>query len=261
MVQVETDFCMCTLVILRRPHSEWPVLVAANRDEMAGRPWKSPARHWPDRADVVAGLDELAGGSWMGMNDAGVVAAILNRVGTLGPQQGKRSRGELVLEALDHADAVEAAGALAELDARAWRPFNMLLADNRDAFWIRADGAGIRVQPVPEGLHMLTAQELDDETSPRIRAYMPRFRAAATPEPERGDWRDWQALLADGGAGPDGEEAAAMCFTRASGFGTVSASLVALPAIGSEEAPHWLFAPARPDRATWEEVAAIHRPR
>lgn len=243
---------MCTLVILRRPSEPWPVLVAANRDEMAGRPWKRPGRHWPDRPEVVAGLDELAGGSWMGMNQTGVVAAILNRVGTLGPQAGKRSRGELVLEALDHADAVEAARALADLDGRAYRPFNMLVADNRDAFWLRADGqARITVHPIPEGLHMLTAQELDDETSPRIRAYLPRFRAARTPDPEHEDWTDWAALLADGGAGPDGEEAAAMCFLRDNGFGTVSASLIALPAIGAEAHPLWRFAAGRPDRAEW----------
>lgn len=246
---------MCTLVILRTPHAQWPVLIGANRDEMAGRPWKKPARHWPDRPEVVAGLDELAGGSWLGLNDVGVVAAILNRVGTLGPQAGKRSRGELVLEALDHADAVDAARALADLDGRAYRPFNMLVADNRDAFWVRADGAArIAIHPIPDGLHMLTAQELDDPASPRINAYLPRFRAAAVPDPDRDRWDGWTTLLANGGAGPDGEEAAAMCFTRDSGFGTVSSSLIALPAIGSEARPLWRFAAGRPDGTPWQPV-------
>lgn len=249
---------MCTLVILRRPLDPWPVLIAANRDEMAGRPWKAPGRHWPDRPEIVAGLDQLAGGSWMGMNESGVVAAILNRVGTLGPQPGKRSRGELVLEALDHADAVEAARALADLDGRAYRPFNMLLADNRDAFWVRADGgARPQVHPVAEGLHMLTAQELDDQTSPRIRTYLPRFRAALPPDPDREQWDAWAALLADGGGGPDGEETAAMCFLRDGGFGTVSSSLIALPAIGVEERPRWRFAAGRPDRTAFEPIPEI----
>jgi len=40
---------MCTLVILRRPGNEWPVIIASNRDEMIDRPWLSPARHWPER--------------------------------------------------------------------------------------------------------------------------------------------------------------------------------------------------------------------
>ncbi|MGH6991130.1 MAG: NRDE family protein, partial [Stellaceae bacterium] len=104
---------MCTLILLRRPGHDWPVILGANRDEMVARPWQPPARHWPDRPEVVAGLDELAGGSWLGVNDHGVIAGILNRHGSLGPAPGQRSRGELVLEALDHAAAAAAAAALA----------------------------------------------------------------------------------------------------------------------------------------------------
>src|SRR5258707_8561127 len=88
---------MCTLVILRRPEHDWPVIIGANRDEMIERPAKPPGRHWADRAEVVAGLDLLAGGSWLGINDWGVAAAILNRHGSLGPAARLRSRGGLVL--------------------------------------------------------------------------------------------------------------------------------------------------------------------
>src|ERR1700728_1058816 len=134
---------MCTFVILRRPGSDWPALIAANRDEMVGRPWLAPGRHRPDPPEVVAGKDSLAGGSWLGINNDGVVAGILNRFGTLGPAPGQRSRGELVLEALDHADAAEAAKALAAIDPKAYRTFNLMIADERDAFWLRhADETG-----------------------------------------------------------------------------------------------------------------------
>ena len=47
---------MCTLVILRRPEAKWPLILAANRDELRSRPWRPPARHWQDRPDVVAGM-------------------------------------------------------------------------------------------------------------------------------------------------------------------------------------------------------------
>lgn len=246
---------MCTLVLLRRPGHDWPILVAANRDEMARRPWKPPARHWPDRPEVTAGLDELAQGSWLGVNDHGVMAAILNRVGTLGPAAGKRSRGELVLDALDHADAEQAAQALADLDGRAWRPFNMVIADNRDAYWIKSDGAGpVLVQVIPPGLHMISAMDLDDTASPRLATYLPRFHAAETPDPESGNWQDWQSLMADGGAGLDGEESAAMCFLRPSGFGTVSSSLVALSSDHTHHPWHWLFAAKAPDQADYIQI-------
>src|SRR5262245_38219118 len=107
---------LCTVVILRRPDHDWPLILGANRDEMRDRAWLPPARHWPDRPEVRAGRDEEAGGTWLGINDHGVVAAILNRPGTLGRAPFTRSRGELALEALDHADAADAVGALEDLD-------------------------------------------------------------------------------------------------------------------------------------------------
>src|SRR5258708_32447499 len=91
---------MCTLVILRRPGHVWPVIIAANRDEMIDRPWRAPDRHWPDRPEAVGGLDELAGGSWLAVNQHGVAPGILNRIGTPGSLAGPRTRGQPLLEAV-----------------------------------------------------------------------------------------------------------------------------------------------------------------
>ena len=254
---------MCTVVILRRPDHRWPLLWAANRDEMLGRPWRPPGRHWPERPDVTAGLDLLAGGSWLGINDHGVVAAMLNRMGTLGPEAGKRSRGELVLDALDHADAVAAAQALSDLDPLAYRPFNMLIGDNRDAFWLRADGSGIRVAPLAEGLSMLTAFELNDRTDPRIRCFLPRFEQAPPPDADHQDWQDWQKLMATTAAtgSPAGATAgsmnreAALSFQLDNGFGTRSSALLALPSVDHPELdPVFLFSPGPPGQVPYRPV-------
>jgi hypothetical protein len=245
---------MCTFIILRRPEEPWPVVIAANRDEMTDRPSSPPGRHWPERSGTIAGRDDLAGGSWLGMNDDGLVAGIMNRMNTLGPQTGKRSRGELVLEALDHADAREAVTALAELDGRAYRPFNMVIADNRDAFWLRHSGRNsgiVEIRPLPVGLSMITAHDRNDtKGSARIRAYLPRFETAPAPQPEFGDWTAWAALVADRGAGTgvDG-----MTIDLDGGFGTRSSSLIALPAAGVG-APVWRFAEGPPDRHPYREV-------
>ncbi|MFD1379678.1 NRDE family protein [Fodinicurvata halophila] len=128
---------MCTLVIDRAPGHDWPILLAGNRDEMRDRSWKAPGRHWPDRPHVVAGQDLQSEGAWLGLNDDGLVAAVLNRYGSLGSTPERRSRGELVLEALDHAEATAAAEALADLEPQAYRSFNLVVADALDAFWIR----------------------------------------------------------------------------------------------------------------------------
>lgn len=247
---------MCSLVILRRPDHEWPLLLGGNRDEMRNRAWLPPARHWPERSDVVAGLDQVAGGSWFGVNDDGVVAVVMNRVGTLGPQPNKRSRGELVLEALDHAEAARAAEALVELDARAYREFNLFIGDPVSAFWLRHAGEGaIEVIEVSPGMHMLSASDLDDERSPRVRAYLPRFRVATVPDPENGEWGSWQSLLASREfVSADGPQAA-MNVEEAGGFGTVCSQLVAIPRYPRfDRRPIFKFAGGPPDRVVFEAI-------
>lgn len=253
---------MCTVVILYRPGDPWPVAIGANRDEMRDRPWRPPGRHWPDRPDVVAGIDELAGGTWLGLNDHGVVAGILNRRHSLGPLAGMRSRGELPLEALDHAEARAAAEALSRLEPRSYRTFNMIVADRREAFWLRSRGSesadgvlGVEVMAIPPGLSMLTAYDLNDPESNRIRRYKPLFEAAKAPDPENGDFAAWQTLLAsrerDSGAGPGG----AMAVETDTGFGTVSSSLIAVPSPAHWPAkPVWLFAAGPPGEVPWKPV-------
>ena len=246
---------MCTLIILRRPGHDWPLVLAANRDEMAGRPWKPPARHWPDREEVVGGIDLESGGSWLARNDHGVVAAILNRAGSLGPAPGKRSRGELVLDALDHADAGAAAVALADLDPGAYRPFNLVVADNTSAWWLaaREHARSIVVERVPEGLSILTAHDMNDMTSSRVARYLPLFRDAAAPDPETGDWTAWQALMAS--RETDDDYFGAMNIVTGGGFGTLSSSLIALPSPeATDPRGQWLFADGGPGEAAYEAV-------
>ncbi|MEE8350752.1 MAG: NRDE family protein [Rhodospirillales bacterium] len=239
---------MCTLVILRRPGHDWPLIIAANRDEMATRPWRRPGRHWEDRVEVVAGQDETAGGTWLGLNDWGVIAGVLNRPGSLGPDPALRSRGELPLEALDHAEAIEAAKALSALDATSYRTFNLVIADAIGAYWLSSDGESVRSAPIPEGISMITAHDLNDTRSPRIARFLPLFEAAATPDPENSDWAAWQTLMGSGGED-------AMSFKTDSGFATVSSSLLALAdPLKPGVKPVWLFAPGAPDQTAYDGV-------
>lgn len=259
---------MCTVTLLRRPDSPWPLLIAANRDEMRDRSWLPPARHWADRPDVIGGIDTLAGGSWLAMNDHGVVATILNRHGTLGPQPGKRTRGELVLDALDHADASEAASMLADLDGRAYRPFNMVIADNRDAYWLRHSGredGRLQVSPLAEGLFMLTAFDMNDRQSdPRIDRYLPAFTDLPAPDGPTISadlWTPWEQMLTGatpvrGSEGTDTTDRHRLCFMTTSGFGTTSSALLALPGIDTagSVAPIWRFSPDPQNGAPFTEI-------
>ena len=239
---------MCTVVILRRPSHPWPLLLCANRDEMIGRAWSAPDRHWPDRDHVIAGRDEEAGGSWLALNDDGVVAAILNRHGSLGAAPDKRSRGELPLEAVDHAEASIAAEALAGLEPSSYRTFNLVIADAREAFWLKSDGERIEKAPIPEGLSMITAHNLNDtDGSERTQFHLPRFRSAPSPDVDADDWLAWETLLASTEGESSAGHGGGMNIFTDHGFGTVSSSLIALPGLerfGTK--PVWKFCAGRP---------------
>ena len=208
----------------------------------------APGRLRRARPDLLAGGPPLgAGRLWRSPRSP-------IRRGTLGREEGKRSRGELVLEALDHAEAYHAAEALRALDPNAYRPFNLVVADAIDAFWVRHAGDGrIAVLPVPVGMHMIAHGELDDPSSARVRRYLPQFRFVPPPKPERGDWATWTDLLAD--RGPEGgDPREAMCILTDGPYGTVSSALVALPRHVTE--PHvYLHADGPPDEAPFMLVA------
>ena len=253
-----TQIGMCTVVTLVRPGHDWPLILAANRDEMVNRPSEPPARHWDDRSHVTAGLDVLAGGTWLGMNDDGLVACVLNRVDSLGPMDGKRSRGELPLEALDHAEARVATEALIDLDPTAYRSFNMVIADIHEAWWITSnDRTGeISATRMDPGVSMVTAHDMNDMSSGRIRHHLPRFRAAPAPDPDEADWFAWEALMADRGRASDADWSGSMC-VKEGNFGTVSSSLIALPGVpdeGRRPKPTWRFAPGSPGDTAYYDV-------
>lgn len=211
--------------------------IGANRDEMVSRPWEPPGPYWPG---VVAGRDILAGGTWLGMNHFGVVAAVLNRHGSLGPAVGKRSRGELPILALAEKTAAAAAAALRGLDTAAYRSFNLVVADAGAAFLLRGleDGAPV-VSALPQGVTMITAGEPNDVALPRIARHLPAFEEAA--------FADWGALLSDAG----GDWESSLNIPAKHGFGTVCSSLIRLPLRG---VPAWTFCGGPTDPAKFTPV-------
>src|SRR5262249_11775759 len=89
---------MCTAILGYAPGARVPVFLAGVRDELLDRAGLPPARHWPDRPDLMGGRDELAGGTWLAVDPvARRVACVLNGVGAVAPEERRRSRGDLPL--------------------------------------------------------------------------------------------------------------------------------------------------------------------
>ncbi len=222
------------------------MLIGANRDEMVARPWQPPGAWWPELPGIVAGRDAQAGGTWMGLNRHGVMAAVLNRTGTLGPQAGKRSRGTLPLLALRHATAAKAATAVAKLDAAAYRSFNLVIADATGGFLLSGLESGQpHRQALGSGVTMITSGAPNDLAMPRIARHLPKFTAAPADA--------WPALLAD--HAPPARSA--INIQPRHGFGTVCASLLRLPKRGK---PSWLFAAGPATQFAFAAVSALSEP-
>ena len=93
---------------------------------------------------------------------------------------------------------------------------------------------------------MVTAHDPNSPESPRTQRHLPRFGSAPQPDPGRGDWRGWEALLADDRGG-----AAALTVPPVDGFGTVCASLLAL---GLQGGRVWRFAPGAAGTRPFQDV-------
>ncbi|MBT0586387.1 NRDE family protein [Alteromonas oceanisediminis] len=87
---------MCILFIAINQHPEYPLIIAANRDEFYARP--ALASHfWASPEQLLAGQDVEAGGTWMGVTRNGLVGALTNIRDPERQRSHARSRGELIV--------------------------------------------------------------------------------------------------------------------------------------------------------------------
>lgn len=116
---------MCLIVVGWRSHPDYPLVVAANRDEFFARP-SSPIARWPDAPQVIGGLDLEAGGTWLGITESGRFAAVTN-VREPGMAKGDCSRGTLTRDFLTANTSAD--NFAAQIDCRRYSGFNLLLGD------------------------------------------------------------------------------------------------------------------------------------
>jgi len=89
---------MCILFLALQQHPKYPVIICANRDEFHQRPTQEMHR-WADQ-NILAGKDLQAGGTWLGLNSNGRFSALTNFRQPATFDINKKSRGDLVLQAL-----------------------------------------------------------------------------------------------------------------------------------------------------------------
>jgi uncharacterized protein with NRDE domain len=139
-----------------------PLIVAANRDELYERPSVAMTVLRENRPRILGGRDELAGGTWLAVNEHAVVAALVNQPSAEGRDLTKRSRGELPIAFAGYASAAEAVEKVAAtLDPAEYNPCWMLIGDRQTLFSVGvAGGRSPEVEELPPGLHILENEPL-----------------------------------------------------------------------------------------------------
>jgi hypothetical protein len=151
---------MCMLAILYRVARNTPILVAANREEFFVRPTQFP-KIQSGNPRVVCGTDRQAGGTWLGVNQFGLLVTVTNRAKANVPLD-TRSRGLLCRDLLDLRTAREAVEcAERELATGRYAGANYLCADAKYAAVVYG-GNRIGVVELTPGLHTLSNGNLDD---------------------------------------------------------------------------------------------------
>lgn len=140
---------MCLLLIAHGCRSDYPLIVAANRDEFHDRP--AEAIHWWSDPVVLGGRDARAGGSWFVVDKRGRFAAVTNFRDPESPE-GRRSRGELPLRALAGPTVTDLEALAAEGDD--YSPFNLLAGDASRVSYVSNRCAS--VSELPRGVHGLS---------------------------------------------------------------------------------------------------------
>jgi len=258
---------MCLLLALIDVVDGHPVVCVANRDEFFDRP-SDPVASRGGGPEVWCGLDRRAGGTWLGMNAAGVVVVLTNRRGE--EDRSRVSRGGAARGALDKRTAQDAASfAAAWSSMNVPNPFSLFVADASGAWFVAWDRRnrpqdgyvrprsfgpddGARLAPLGPGLHTLTnTHDLDELPASNV-------LAAADGGPvefPRGISLDEATSrlqrVARSHAPMDGGARNAAC-VHGEGRGTVSSALLAVDAAGRPA--RFLAADGAPCVTPWRDA-------
>src|SRR5262245_23713420 len=250
--RVESTRHMCLLGIAFRQFEEVPLLVLANREEYYARPTAGPRVFSQERETPAwfGGIDLVAGGTWLGVNEFGLLVAVTNRQ-KQSPPENPPSRGLLCRSLQRFRQTASAVGAAErELRDNRYAGCNLLIADRDSAVVIEA-GDELKTTRLEPGFHLLANAALNDNDDPRILRVRREF------EQVRGlGVAEWFA------------EARRVCPLRAEGTGpaiclagrdrgTVSSTIlgIARDPAGSR---YW-YAPGPPNVAPYEEYTSLLR--
>lgn len=225
---------MCLLLVANGYRSDYPLIVAANRDEFHARP--TQASHWWHDPVVLGGRDQCAGGSWFVVDQRGFFAAVTN-YREPAARSGERSRGELPLRAV----AGNTGGSLEALAASGedYSPFSLIAGEPGRVGYVSNRCPSL--SELPRGVHGLSNGCLNAAWPKVHRGRAMLGRLAQSPEPpaasdlldrldDRHQPRD--ALLPETGVGIERERLLSPMFIVSPDYGTRCSTVLMVSAAG-----------------------------
>jgi len=247
---------MCVFSVAYRVFPDCPIFVLTNRDESTERPTHSP-RIWesstPKGARWFGGTDARAGGTWLGVNEKGMLVAVTNRR-TESVPANPHSRGLLCRDLLECRSAKRALDRLgSELSSQVYAGFNLILLTARSSFILEVADES-RMHKLKPGIHTIANGHLDAVDDPRVQRTQ-----ALTEEMVRRGGREWTNWI---------ERAKSICAVHANGenpgiclhdegWGTVGSTIVGL-ALDSRESQYH-YAPGPPCRTPYVDYSHAFR--
>lgn len=221
---------MCIIALAYQQHPDYPLLLAANRDEFFARP--TAAAHWWQNHNMVAGQDLQAGGTWLGISRSGRVAALTNFRDPHAVRHNAPSRGKLVSDYLSSNESTDDFIARLMPDLAQYNGFNLLLFDGGKLFYVSSIEQ--RSEQLPAGLYVVSNHVLDTPWPKVERLKQGMLQQLAAPQldadmlfellSDRQQPPDSQ--LPDTGVGLEWERRLGSIFVAAPGYGTRASTLL-----------------------------------
>ncbi len=190
---------MCTVSLVPTSGADRPggeagrLRLVCNRDEQRTRPQALPplVRRFGEVLAVMP-VDPVSGGTWIGVNSAGLLLCLLNATPAgraSEPPRDRRSRGLIIPELLGLTSVAEAATLCARIDPHLYPPFKMLACSTSELAVVESDGRGLRVRGCvrPSRPFVLSSSGLGDSLVARPRGTL--FRSMLGPPDQ---WLDGQ---------------------------------------------------------------------
>jgi uncharacterized protein with NRDE domain len=253
---------MCTLALYFQQFEDYPLVIAANRDEFFTRP-SEPPRILARKPVVLAGTDRVAGGTWLGVNEHGIVAGILNRrSNTKREKTAVRSRGLLCLDMLSAKNPEQARSLLDKEEGSSYQPFNLLIANAEAAFVGYNEGATISTYRLQKGLHVLSNTSIYDSRPQKIEHAYALFSSAGERFLAGQAIHSWlpsvKRALADHTLGSEFSDPKDAICVHTEAYGTVSSSLIFYTCL--EKCFYAYYAPGPPCREDYGERLSLKVP-